>query len=177
MSGRSFATQVSGYRHQVKGISIHLAMAGSSIVSQPVVSADASSSDHTSSLNPHRQGELTRQGSARIRVLCSAVPRRISCAVLHSYPTPQHIVFGVSNPGGGNRTPITLRRRSLQVSEYRLPGIHQRVEKLPRALLCPRFRGWIRCFVVFWPCFRAFLERRSGRQPLFQQAVTFHALR
>jgi site-specific DNA recombinase len=31
-------------------------------------------------------------------------------------------------------------------------------------------------FVVFWTCFRALLESRPGRQPLFQQADLFHAL-
>jgi hypothetical protein len=28
-------------------------------------------------------------------------------------------------------------------------------------------------FVVFWTCFRALLESRPGRQPLFQQAEVF----
>ena len=31
-------------------------------------------------------------------------------------------------------------------------------------------------FVVFWPCFGPLLDRRPGRQRLFQHAVPFHAL-
>jgi hypothetical protein len=32
-------------------------------------------------------------------------------------------------------------------------------------------------FVVFWPCFRALLDHRPGRQLLFQQADSFYEVR
>ena len=61
-----------------------------------------------------------------------------------------------------------------EIATLNFVEVHQPVEKLPCALFCPRPAAKYDVSVVFWPYFRALLETRSDRQPLFQQAETFY---
>jgi hypothetical protein len=65
----------------------------------------------------------------------------------------------------------------MSTSSTELPLIGQRVEKLLRALFSPRSATEYAVYVVFWPYFEPLLDRRPGRQRLFQQPAAFRELR
>ena len=71
--------------------------------------------------------------------------------------------------------PLVLSVFSLRplVGSLRLPKLASLLKNSFTLSSAPGSWAKYAVYVVFWPCFRALLESRPGRQPLFQQAVAF----